>query len=41
MGAVFQRDIAESEEITLEAWRNRPISTRVKEVSARLWARML
>lgn len=41
MADVFKRDIAESEEITLEKWRNRPISDRLKELSARAWARLL
>ena len=41
MIAVFRRDLAESEEITLEKWRNRPIIDRIKEFSARLWARFL
>ena len=41
MGAVFRRDLAESDEITLEKWRNRPLTDRFKEMSARLWARFL
>jgi cardiolipin synthase len=41
MLAVFNRDLTESEEITLEKWNNRPLSDRVKEVSARFWARLL
>ena len=41
MAAVFKRDLAESEEITLEKWRNRPLTDRMKELSARLWARFL
>ncbi len=41
MAAVFKRDIAESGEITLEKWHNRPISNRLKEISARLLARFL
>jgi cardiolipin synthase len=39
--AIFDRDIAQSEQITLEKWRERPISDRIKEVGARLWARLL
>ncbi len=41
MAVEFQRDLAQSEEITLEKWRNRPLTDRVKEYSARLWARFL
>ena len=41
MVAVFKRDLVESEEITLEKWRNRPLTDRFKEMSARLWARFL
>jgi len=41
MAAVFRGDLAQSEEITLEKWRNRPLLDRFKETSARLWARFL
>ena len=41
MAAVFRGDLAQSEEITLEKWRNRPFLDRFKETSARLWARFL
>ena len=37
MRAAFERDLAASEPITLEAWQRRPISTRAKEMFARLW----
>ena len=41
MAAVFRADLTQSEEITLQGWRNRPLSDRLKEISARLWARFL
>jgi cardiolipin synthase len=41
MNAVFRKDMAESEEVTLEKWRSRPLKERVKELSARAWARIL
>ncbi|MFL9877781.1 cardiolipin synthase [Herbaspirillum rhizosphaerae] len=41
MQAMFDRDIAASKEITLEAWKDRPISDRMKEFGAGLWARWL
>ena len=41
MATEFRRDLAESEEITLEKWGNRPVTDRLKEFSARLWARFL
>ncbi|MEO8311264.1 MAG: phospholipase D-like domain-containing protein [Caldimonas sp.] len=37
MRAAFERDLAVSDPITLEAWQRRPISTRAKEMFARLW----
>ena len=37
MRAAFARDVAQSEQITLEKWRKRPIGARVKEKIARLW----
>ena len=37
MRAAFERDLAASEPITLEAWQRRPITTRAKEMFARLW----
>ena len=33
----FDRDLAESDLITLEAWERRPLKTRAKEAFARLW----
>lgn len=41
MQAMFDRDIAASKEITLEAWKDRPLSDRMKEFGAGLWARWL
>lgn len=37
MQAMFDEDLAGSDEITLEAWRKRPMSDRIKESMARLW----
>jgi len=37
MRAAFERDLAVSEQVTLEAWQRRPVTTRAKEVFARLW----
>jgi hypothetical protein len=34
---MFERDLAESEHITLEAWRDRPFKFRVKETLAGVW----
>jgi cardiolipin synthase len=39
--AVFAKDLAESEEVTLQSWRHRPLQDRLKELSARAWAYML
>jgi cardiolipin synthase len=36
MKAIFDRDIARSEEITLARWRDRPLEDRLKETGARL-----
>jgi cardiolipin synthase len=35
--AMFARDLAASDEITLEKWRNRPLNQRIKESFARAW----
>jgi cardiolipin synthase len=35
--AMFDKDLAESDEITLAAWLRRPLSLRIKEMMARLW----
>ena len=35
--AAFVADLATSDEITLEKWKRRPVSVRVKELIARLW----
>ena len=37
MRASFERDLTASEPITLESWQRRPITTRAKEMFARLW----
>ena len=37
MREAFDRDLAVSDVITLEAWRRRPLSTRAKEWFGRLW----
>ena len=37
MRAAFARDVAQSDQITLEEWRKRSIGVRVKEQLARLW----
>lgn len=35
--AVFQRDLAASDEVTLASWRQRGLAPRAKEVFSRLW----
>jgi cardiolipin synthase A/B len=37
MKAVFERDLAVSDAITLQAWEHRPIGSRLKEGLARMW----
>ena len=37
MQAMFDKDLASSEAITLEQWQQRPIGDRLKEMTARLW----
>jgi cardiolipin synthase A/B len=37
MRASFERDLAASDQVTLEAWQRRPFTTRAKETFARLW----
>lgn len=41
MQRMFEKDLAESKQITLKAWRARSVATRLKEQAARLWARFL
>ena len=41
MQAVFEKDLASSNPITLEQWAQRSISDRLKELAARLWQRAL
>jgi cardiolipin synthase len=38
MRAVYLRDLAESDQVTLEGWRSRGIAPRVKELIGQLWA---
>ena len=38
LGAMFERDLAASDEIVLEQWRRRPLHLRLQEGFARLWA---
>lgn len=37
----LEKDLASSKQITLQEWRKRSIGARIKEQSARLWARLL
>ncbi|MBC7755914.1 MAG: cardiolipin synthase [Bdellovibrio sp.] len=37
----FEKDLASSKQITLQDWRKRSLGARIKEQSARLWARLL
>ena len=41
MRAMFDKDLASSNTITLEQWNRRSISMRLKEMAARLWQRAL
>lgn len=41
MQTMFYEDLTVSQQITLEEWRKRTISSRIKERAARLWARFL
>jgi cardiolipin synthase len=41
MQAMFEKDLASSNAITLEQWAQRSISDRLKELAARLWQRAL
>lgn len=41
MQQMFEKDLDKSKQITLKDWRARPITTRLKEQAARLWARFL
>jgi cardiolipin synthase len=38
MEAMFQRDLKASRHITRQAWERRPLTTRMKEWAARIWA---
>jgi cardiolipin synthase len=39
--AVFDKDLAHSDEITLAGWKARPFSERLKEAAATVWAQLL
>lgn len=41
MLALFNKDLESSKEITLEKWRKRSLSTRIKEKASRIWSRWL
>ena len=41
MHTMFDQDLQLSKSITLDAWRMRSITSRIKERAARLWARLL
>jgi cardiolipin synthase len=41
MQAMFNHDLQLSKSITLDAWRQRSVVSRIKERAARLWARLL
>jgi len=41
LNAVFQGDVANSDEIAREAWDRRPLDARAKEAAAMAWARLL
>ena len=41
MQAMFEKDLESSKPITLENWRSRSITTRIKERAARLWSHWL
>ena len=41
MQKMFEADLAASDQITLEKWSSRPIKSRVSEITARLWSRLL
>ena len=41
MQAMFDADISASDPISLQKWQQRPLSSRVSEMTARLWSRWL
>ena len=41
MQLMFEEDLKHSKQINLEEWRKRSLGLRIKEISARLWARFL
>ena len=41
VNAMFDKDLADPQEITRESWSRRPLQDRVKELTARAWGRLL
>ncbi|HVZ45709.1 MAG TPA: phospholipase D-like domain-containing protein [Ramlibacter sp.] len=41
MQAAYEKDIAASDAIELEAWQRRPLESKLKELGARLWGPLL
>ena len=41
MQAIFEQDLQASKQITLKDWENRSLKLHIKEIGARLWARLL
>jgi len=41
LNAALRQDLANSDEITREAWERRPLEARAKEAAAKAWARLL
>jgi hypothetical protein len=41
MEELFNKDLALSEEITLDKWQSRPLNDRLAEAAARCWEFML
>jgi cardiolipin synthase len=37
MQAMFDKDLAESDLITVESWKQRPLADRAREIAARIW----
>jgi cardiolipin synthase len=41
MQDLFEKDLESSKLVTIEAWRKRPLGSRIREMAARLWAHWL
>lgn len=41
MQDLFEKDLESSKLVTIEAWRKRPLDSRIREMAARLWAHWL